>query len=97
MRQYNIMEIDKIPNQVWLHVLHHPNDFTWNFFALKIILMRLSLKMSMFGNDPGKEVIGECCDELRDLMKKSMNVPNAQKDMELIASLADGELAEVEF
>ncbi len=78
-------EIDKIPEEIWVHVIRHPNDFSWNFLAMKIILTRLNLKMTMYGNDA--KILSQCCDELRDLLRKSINIPNAQKDLKQILSL----------
>ena len=79
--------IDNIPNDVLTHVIRHPNVFTWNFFALKIILTRLNLKLAMYDDD--KSVFPECCDELRNLLKKSINVPNSQADLQKILSLVN--------
>jgi len=77
--------IDKIPDDALLHAIHYSNDYSWNFFALKVILTRLKLKMSMFEGDPSiKET---CCSELRNLLKRSANVPNLQIDLKLILSL----------
>ena len=43
--------IDNIPNDVLIHVILNSKDFTWNFFALKIILTRLNLKIIMCKGD----------------------------------------------
>ena len=77
--------IDKIPDDVLLHVIRHSNDFSWNFLAVKIMLTRLNLKMVMFQNKD--EVIRECCNELRSLLKNSANIPNSQADLNRILSL----------
>ncbi len=80
-------EIDKIPFETWMFVIRHPNDFTWNFLAMKIILTRLNLKIVMSGND--MIVLEQCCEELRDLLRKSINIPNARKDLQQILLLIE--------
>ena len=77
--------IDSIPDDVLVHVIRNSNSFTWNFLAVKIILTRLNLKLAMYQNNDG--ILGQCCEELRDLLRKSVNIPNAQKDMQQIRSL----------
>ena len=77
--------IDKIPDNVLVHVIRHSNDFSWSFLAMKIILTRLNLKIAMYNGDPS--VLSGCCDELRNLLKKSSNVPHSQRDMKQILSL----------
>jgi len=79
--------IDNIPNDVLIHVIRHSTDFSWNFFALKIILTRLNLKIIMHkGNS---SVFPECCAELKNLLKQSAFVPNSQADLKQILSLSD--------
>ena len=80
-----INTIDAIPNDVLIYIIHHSNDFSWNFLAMKIILTRLSMKLVIHNNN--KSVLAECCDELRNLLKKSVNVPNSRTDLNLILSL----------
>ena len=77
--------IDNIPNDVLIHVILNSNDFTWNFFALKIILTRLNLKIIMCKGD--SSVFQECCSELKRLLKQSIFVPNSQADLKQILSL----------
>ena len=78
--------IDLIPNDVLLRVIRHSNDFSWNFLALKIILTRLNMKI-LCNEDSGKSILAECCDELRNLLKKSANVPSSMSDLKQILSL----------
>ena len=80
--------INLIPDNVLLHVIHHPNDFSWNFLAMKIILTRLNMKITI--HDGEKTVLSECCNELRNLLKKSVNVPNSRTDLIQILSLTKG-------
>ncbi len=81
------MDIDKIPDETWIYIIRHPNEFTWNFLAIKIMLTRLNLKMVMTQSNDA--VLQQCCEELRDLMKRSINIPNAKKDLEQIISLSE--------
>ena len=80
--------IDLIPDNVLIHVIHNPNDFSWNFLAMKIILTRLNMKMTI--HDGEKSVLLDCCNELRNLLKKSINVPNSRTDLKQILSLITG-------
>jgi len=81
-----IETIDRIPDEKLIHVIRNSNDFTWNFFALKIILTRLNMKITMHQGD--KLIFSECCGELRNLLKKSSNVPNSQEDLKKILAFA---------
>ena len=77
--------IERIPDDMLIHVIRHSNEYTWHFFAMKIILTRLSMKMKMHDND--QSVMPECCSELRNLLRKSANVSNSQADLKQIISL----------
>ena len=79
--------IDLIPNDVLIHVIQNSKEYSWNFLAMKIILTRLNLKITLHSGK--KAVMPECCDELKNLLKKSANVPNAQADLKQILSLTD--------
>ena len=83
--KHTIENIDNLPDKVLIHVIRHSNDFTWNFLAIKIMLTRLNLKLVMFKN--AEPVIQECCAELRNLLKNSVNIPNSQADLKKILSL----------
>jgi hypothetical protein len=78
--------IDQIPNEVLIYVIRNSGDFSWNFLAMKIILTRLNLKIAML--DGNKSVLPECCNELRNLLKKSVNIPNSRNDLNKILSLS---------
>ena len=80
-----IAKIDSIPDNVLIHVIRHSNDFSWNFLAIKIMLTRLNLKLVMYQNKD--KVLRECCTELRNLLKNSVNIPNSQADLKQILSL----------
>ena len=77
--------IDNISDDVLIHIIRHSNDFVWNFLAIKIILTRLNLKLVMHQNK--EAVLHECCNELRNLLKNSTNIPNSQADLKQILSL----------
>ena len=80
-----IEKIDSIPCEVLIHVIRNSNDFSWNFLAIKIMLTRLNLKLVMYHNK--EDVLLECCTELRNLLKNSVNIPNSQADLKQILSL----------
>ena len=80
-----IATIDSIPGETLIHVIRHSNDFSWNFLAIKIMLTRLNLKLVMCKNSDS--VLYECCNELRNLLKSSCNIPNSQADIKQILSL----------
>jgi len=77
--------IDKISDDVLIHVIRHSNDFSWNFLAIKIMLTRLNLKLVMYQNK--ESVLQECCTELRNLLKNSVNIPNSQADSKQILNI----------
>ena len=82
----NIIDaIDRISDDVLIHVIQHSNDFSWKFLAVKISLTRLNLKIQMFPENGGIQSL--CCTELRNLLRKSINVPNALEDIKLLISL----------
>jgi len=78
--------IDMIPDERLIHIIRHSNDFTWSFFAMKVILNRLNMKITMYKDD--RSILPVCCNELRTLLKKSVNVPNSQADLKKILSIA---------
>ena len=80
-----IERIDRIPDKVLIHVIRNSNDFTWNFLAIKIMLTRLNLKLVMFKN--AESALQDCCTELRNLLKNSVNIPNSQADLKQILLL----------
>ncbi len=85
MTQFTNTTLNDIPNSVWMHIIQHSNDFAWNFLALKIILTRLKLKLAMAQD--GEDTEQQCCNELKNLLQKSANIPNAQKDVDQILTI----------
>ena len=77
--------IDRIPDEKLIYVIHNSNEFKWNFFAVQIILTRLRLKITMFEND--HSILPGCCEELRNMLKKSSGVPNLLEDLKQILSV----------
>ena len=77
--------IDRIPDEVLMHVIRNSKDFSWNFLAMKIILTRLKLQISMY--EGNRDILSQFCDELRNLLKKSINIPNSRDDLKQILSV----------
>jgi hypothetical protein len=82
---HEVETIDRIPNDVIVHIIRNAKNYTWNFFAIKILLIRLDLKIKMHHNN--QSILPECCNELRNLLKKSFNIPNSQEDLKQILSI----------
>ena len=76
-----MLNIQNISNQTLFRVIKKGQDVAWNFYALKVMIMRLRLRLSIAGNEKEVEL---CCDELRELFYKSENIPSARKDLQII-------------
>jgi len=81
----NVINIQDISDQTLFRVINKGYDIEWNFYALKVIITRLRLMLSMSGND--NNVVQKCCTELRELFCKSENIPSAKKDLQIIVEL----------
>ena len=79
------VSIDKISDDLLVYIIRHSKEFTWNFLAIKIMLTRLNLKIAMCQNED--EALHGCCNELRSLLKNSINIPNSQADLKQILSI----------
>ena len=79
-------DIQNISDHTLLRVIHESDDVNWNFFAIKVIIARLRLKLSLNSDD---EAIKESIDNLRDLFRRSSNIPNAIKDLQIIVERFD--------
>ena len=77
--------IDQIPDEVLIYIIRHPNEFSWKYFAVQVIIARLKLKLTMYNDD--NSILPGCCDELRKLLKKSISVPSVQEDLKRIVGL----------
>ncbi|MCL2072621.1 MAG: hypothetical protein FWH18_01770 [Marinilabiliaceae bacterium] len=80
--------IQEISDKTLYRLITDCNDVNWNFFALKVMISRLKLKLSM---DSSAETIHNCCNELRELLHKSKGIPNAIKDLKIISDRCDFE------
>jgi hypothetical protein len=74
-----------LSDEILFRIIHEDGDVNWNFFALKVMISRLKLKLSMTNNNG--RVLQDCYDDLRDLFHRSQNIPNAMKDLQLIVEL----------
>ena len=75
------MEIEKIPEQVWLDLVTDSKSCQLEFLAANILLARLKLKVKQ---NPSSA--GNCAVELRDLFRTSSHLPRAKKDLATIAN-----------
>ena len=75
------MDLEKISDDTLFRVITESGDINWSFYALKVIISRLKLKLHLTNNE---EAVRESCGEIRALLKKSMNIPNAKKDIQII-------------
>ena len=80
-----MIDIEKLPDSVLLFVIRDISDVKWDYLALKVMISRFRLKLSI-GDiaKQRKEVEQQCCTEMRELFLKSVNVPNAMKDLKNI-------------
>ena len=77
-----MINIQNITDEMLYKVINGSQDIAWNFYALKVMIMRLRLKLSMTVNS--KEAEQQCYAELRELFRKSCNIPSAKKDLQII-------------
>ena len=74
--------ITDISDSALIRIINESDSINFNFFALKVMISRLKLKLSLGHND--EDTQHECVNDLRDLFRKSKNIPNAIKDMQMI-------------
>ena len=77
-----MINIQDISDQTLFRVINEGGDMNWKFFALKVMISRLKLKLTMSGNK--EEVKQQCYTDLRELFLKSNNIPNAKNDLQII-------------
>jgi len=70
-----------IPNDKVKDLLSGKKSTEFNFLAFKILLSRLRLNAA---NDPGLLNLMAYKAEIVNLFEKNMNIPNAQKDLNII-------------
>ena len=73
--------IQDISDEALVRVINEGGDVKWNFYALKVMISRLKLKLQLAED---KEIIRQCCLEMRDLLNRSKSIPNANKDVKII-------------
>jgi hypothetical protein len=71
-----------LSDETLFRVIHESGDVNWSFFALKVMISRLKLKLSM--TDNSEKALEECYTDLRQLFHRSHNIPNAIKDLQII-------------
>jgi len=79
-----MIDTHNIPDNTLLRIINEGSDVNWNFFALKVMISRLKLKLYMANNE---EVLQQCYADIRDLFHRSNNIPNANKDLQIIRNL----------
>ena len=75
------MDTQEISDDILFRVITESSDVSWNFYALKVIISRLKLKLHLTNDE---EAVRESCGEIRALLNKSINIPNAKKDVKII-------------
>jgi len=77
-----VINIQEISDKTLFRVINEGHNMEWDFFALKVMILRLRLKLSMSENYD--ETMQQCYTDLRVLLHKSSNVPSAKKDLQTI-------------
>ena len=77
-----MIDIQDISDEILFRVINEGGDINWNFFAIKVMISRLRLKLLMSNNK--EDVMQACYSDLRELFRKSSNIPNAMKDIQMI-------------
>jgi hypothetical protein len=80
-----VTDIQNLSDEILFRVIHEGGDVNWSFFALKVMISRLNLKLSMADNSD--KALEECYADLRHLFNRSRNIPNAIKDLQIIMEL----------
>ena len=76
------MNIQDISDETLFRVINEGDDMNWNFFALKVMISRLKLKLTI--SDNKEEAMQQCFTDLRELFSKSSSIPNAKNDLQII-------------
>ena len=82
-------DIQNITDKTLFRIINEGGEVSWNFFALKVMISRLKLKLSMTNNS--ETTLEECYKDLRELFARSHKIPNATKDLQIIAKLWEDE------
>lgn len=75
-------EISEISDNTIFRVINEGQNVEWNFYALKVMIMRLRLKLTM--SDNLEETNQQCFTDLRNLFFNNRNIPNVKKDFQII-------------
>ena len=79
-----MIDTKSITDNTLYRLIHESADVNWSFFALKVMITRLKLKLKMSEPNNEEEVLQHCYADIRNLFNKSANIPNAQKDLQII-------------
>ena len=82
-----MIDIAHISDQTLSRAIEDGNHEVWEFLALKVMISRFRLKLSMIDANnvqQREEMMQRCCAEMRELFIKCINIPNAKKDMQTI-------------
>ena len=77
-----MIDIQDIPDQMLFRVINEGGNINWNFFALKVVIARLKLKLSASGVN--EATMHQCCTDLREFFRKSSNITHAKNDFKII-------------
>ena len=76
------MDIEKIPDQVWVDLVMNKVNCQLEFLAANILLARLKLKVKQ-----NPSAVKDSAYELRDLFQSTIHLPKVKKDL---ANILDG-------
>jgi hypothetical protein len=76
------MNLTDITDDMLFRAINESYDIEWSFLALKVMILRLRLKLTM--TNYSESAKKQCCEEMRTLLTKSIRIPSARKDIELI-------------
>ena len=80
-------EINNISDETLYRIINEGADVNWNFFALKVMITRLRLKLKMSATNNEEDMLQQCFADIRDLFLRSNNIPNAKKDLQIIEEM----------
>lgn len=78
------MDIEKIPNQVWIDTINGKIKLDYECLALKILLGRLRIDVK---NNSSVEVIQKYTEELKNFFIRTQKLPSSQKDLQKIINM----------
>jgi len=86
-----MIDIENISDKTLLRVVKDGADMKCEYLALKVLMSRFRLKFSIIATKGRQydELEKQCCAEMRELFFKSINIPNAMKDLKVILERFD--------